>query len=1061
MKKLLHLLLIPLVGICFHTIATAQLPTITGVVTSSTDGQPLPGVNVIIKGTTQGATTNAEGRFSIEANQEQVLVFSFIGYAPQEVLIGNQTTLAVVLVEDITTLGEVAVFATGYEQLPKERATGSFVQADRELLNRRVSTNVLDRLEDVASGVIFNRQGSASDAISIRGRSTLFANANPLIVIDNFPYDGDLGNINPNDVESITVLKDAAAASIWGARAGNGVIVITTKKGTKNGPEISFNANVTVGEKNDAFYLPVMTTADYIDTEVQLFASGYYTALENSYNKRALTPVVELLIAERDGDITTEELHATLAAWKQRDVRDDFDRYLYQHPVNQQYAINLRGGTDKQHYVLGAGYDHNLGNLAGNTYGRVTLNMKNNWLLLRDKLTVSTDLYFTRTNASENGIDPSSLRMSVYDNLYPYAQLADAGGQPLAIVQDYREGFKRDAEALGLLDWSYKPLAERQAVTKTLKQNDYRINTALRYTLMPGLTAEALYQHWSATKDGRQHYSPDSYFTRNLINQYTQNTSGKLTYPIPQGGILDESSQTAVSHNFRAQLNYTKTIGNHALHGLAGYEVKEVNTTGGEYRHYGYNDNLARSTPVDYGTLYSQYYYPFSSARIPNIDQHTSLTDRFVSYYGNAGYTYQNRYTLTLSARKDQSNLFGVEANQKGVPLWSAGTLWSISDEPFYHVGFMPLLKLRMTYGYNGNIDKTVTAFTTAQTYGTNSTTGLPYARIMNPPNPALQWEKIRMINVGLDVELFKGNIVGSIEYYQKNGESLIGFVPVAPSTGVSRFKGNTSATRSHGVDLVLNTKNINRAFSWQTQFLYSTNHLKVTDYQDEAPALYLVNYGDIGNYVKEGNTLFGVYSYRWAGLDPAAGDPQGYLEGNVSKDYTRIVNEAKPDDLEYHGAARPTTFGSVRNTFSWHHFSLSFNISYRFGYYFRTRSIVYGNNLGLGGHGDYYNRWQQPGDENHTHVPAIPAGVIANRDQFYTYSSALVEKGDHIRLQDIQLSYTVPASGRTLPFTSAQVYAYVNNIGLLWKATDQVKDPDYNVMPPVRTYAIGLKIDF
>lgn len=1061
MKKLLHLLLIPIAGIWFQSVAAGQSLPITGVVTASTDGQPLPGVNVVIKGSTQGTTTSAAGTFSIEAGKEHVLVFSFIGYTPQEVLVGNQTTLTVVLVEDITTLSEVAVFATGYEQLPKERATGSFVHADHELLNRRVSTNILDRLEDVASGVIFNRSGSASDAISIRGRSTLFANANPLIVIDNFPYDGDLSNINPNDVESITVLKDAAAASIWGARAGNGVIVITTKKGTKTGPEVSFSANITAGEKNDAFYLPVMTTADYIDTEVQLFEGGYYTALENSYNKRALTPVVELLIAERAGDITTEELHATLAAWKQRDVRQDFDRYFYQHPVNQQYAVNLRGGTGKQHYVLGAGYDHNVGNLVGNSYGRVTLNMKNNWMLLSDKLSLTSELYFTRSTTSENGIDPGTLRMTVYDNLYPYAQLADAGGEPLAIVQDYREGFKRDAEASGLLNWAYKPLAERDAIHKTIKQSDYRINTALRYTVMPWLTAEALYQFWSSANDGRQHYSPESYFVRNLINQYTQTNTGKLTHPIPHGGILDEHFQTDLSHNFRVQLNYHKTFDNHAIHGLAGYEVKEVNTTGSQYRHYGYNDELARSTPVDYGTLYSQYYYPFSTARIPNVDQHLSLTDRFVSYYGNAGYTYRNRYTLTLSARKDQSNLFGVDANQRGVPLWSTGTLWTVSDEPFYQVGFMPLLKLRVTYGYSGNIDKTVTAYTTAQTYGTNSTTGLPYARIMNPPNPALQWEKIRMINVGIDVELFKGNIAGSIEYYQKHGESLIGFVPVAPSTGVSRFKGNNSATRSHGVDLVLNTKNINRKFTWHTQFLLSTNHLKVTNYQDEAPALYLVNYGDIGNYVKEGHTLFGVYSYRWAGLDPTTGDPQGYLEGGVSKDYTRIINEATPDDLEYHGAARPTTFGAVRNTFSWHNFSFSFNISYRFGYYFRTKSIVYGNNLGLGGHGDYYKRWQQPGDENSTHVPAIPAGIVANRDQFYTYSAALVEKGDHIRLQDIQLSYTMPSSTKVFPFKRAQVYAYINNIGLLWKATDQAKDPDYAVLPPVRTYAIGLKIDF
>ena len=213
--------------------ALGQAP-VSGRVVSAADKQPLPGVNVIVKGTTQGTTTDSDGKYSISAREKDILVFSFIGYATEESVVDSRASINIELVEDIATLDEVMIVSTGYEQLPKERATGSFSQVDNALVNRRVSTDLLSRLEDVTSGLIFNRNVEGVSDISIRGRSTIFGNANPLIVIDNFPYDGDINSINPNDVESVTVLKDAAAASIWGARAGNGVIVITTKKGRRD-----------------------------------------------------------------------------------------------------------------------------------------------------------------------------------------------------------------------------------------------------------------------------------------------------------------------------------------------------------------------------------------------------------------------------------------------------------------------------------------------------------------------------------------------------------------------------------------------------------------------------------------------------------------------------------------------------------------------------------------------------------------------------------------------------------------------------------------------------------
>ena len=281
MKKI-HILFI---AILYTTVSHAQQKkTVTGRITSSQDNAALPGVNVIIKGTTLGTSTNSDGIFTIEASDHQTLIFSFIGYKQMELPVGDHDNFDIQLEEDIATLGEITIVSTGYQQLPKERVNGSFVQIDNRLLSRRVSTHLLARLEDVTSGLIFNRNiaGEEND-ISIRGMSTINSQTQPLIVIDNFPFEGDINTLNPNDVESITILKDAAAASIWGARAGNGVIVITTKRGASNqAAKVSFNSNVTITQKPDLFYQSKMSSAQMIENERRLFYKGYYATAETS-----------------------------------------------------------------------------------------------------------------------------------------------------------------------------------------------------------------------------------------------------------------------------------------------------------------------------------------------------------------------------------------------------------------------------------------------------------------------------------------------------------------------------------------------------------------------------------------------------------------------------------------------------------------------------------------------------------------------------------------------------------------------------------------------------------
>ncbi|OOQ59995.1 SusC/RagA family TonB-linked outer membrane protein [Mucilaginibacter pedocola] len=1054
MKKL-YLLLFAIYFLAGGTLAAAQAPALRGTVLDA-EKHPVMGANVALLGTRYGAVSDAAGHFTLDAPVgEYRLRVSFIGFKPYElgVRLPMADTVTAVLQSNSNSLSEVTI-STGYQQIPKERATGSFVAVPRTLLERSVSTDIVDRLRDVVPGLSFNQNGSR---LSIRGQSTLFSNADPLIVVDGFPYNEPIENLNPNDVESISVLKDAAAASIWGTRAGNGVIVITTKKGGFNRPiAITFNSNVQVGERPALFSLNRMSSADYIGIEKRLFSEGYFDGTEAADNHLPLSPVVELLIQQRDGGLSAVEADKRIQALSAIDTRDDLLKYFYRLSVKQQYALSVDGGAALNRYFFSAGYDRNLDNEAGNGFNRVTLNGSQT-TRIGGRLELSTALNFTRTAADKN--NPFGLTWNRGQLLFPYARLAGPNGEPLAVTKDLRQNFVDAAPGAGLLDWNYRPLQDLRLSDNQNTQTAFRLNTGLKYRVLPGLNAQVLYQYEQTQTSGRDHQPAESFFARNLVNRYTQDDgSGTLTRTIPAGGILDLANSAAASHDGRAQLDYEHLFGTkHELTALAGYEVQSLNVAGDTYRLYGYDNVHASSGPVDGVTPFTYYDDLNNSAPIPLNQSNSSATDHYRSYYANAAYTYDGRITFSASGRLDQSNLFGVRTNQKGVPLYSAGLAWNIAKEAFYHMAWLPELKLRASFGYNGNSNKSLSAYTTASYFdGSDALTGLPYAGVINPPNPQLRWERVRHINFGLDFGALDGRLSGSFEYYFKRGIDLIGQAGFAPSTGITIFTGNTATASGHGLDLNLESKNITGKFNWVSNFYLSYVTDKVVAYNRQSTALSYLSDGSIGGYALSGRPLYAIYSYRSAGLDPQTGDPQGYLDGNISKDYGAILAAATPDNLVYHGPSRPPVFGAFRNTFTYGNWSLSANISYKLGYYFRRSSIRYGSDYGLAGqNGDYAIHWQQPGDEARTVVPSLPAVPDTQRDQFYAYSSALVESGSHIRLQDIRLAWS-------LPKYKLQVYAYAANLGILWRANKAGLDPDYaNTYTVPRTIAGGIRFTY
>ena len=1069
-KKFIYLFFL-FTSLGFSPGALAQLRHLTGTVLSA-EGKALSGVYVTTSDLHFTAVTDSLGHFNIAVPETlMVLQVSHIGYTRQRVPVpANNLPLTVFLKPETVAIGEVVV-STGYQTLSKDKTLGSFAVVDNQLINRSVSTGILSRLENITPALLFDHRFNGSPSLSIRGQSTIQSDENPLIIVDNFPYEGDIDNINPNDIERITVLKDAAAASIWGVRAGNGVIVINTKKG-RSGQKTGFqlNSTVTVGGKPDLFYNPqFLNSSDFIDVEQYLFDQDYYSWMEDYSTHPVISPVVQLLIARRDGEISNDEAEQQLADYRRQDVRRDFEKYFYRRSVNRQYSLSMRGGTETVDYYLSAGLDRNDDAPARNDLNRISFNSMLTCHPVK-ALEISSNIVYSHKKTQENNPGIANITSGGGYALYPYARLADQNGNPLAVVRDYNTDFAGQAEENGLADWYYRPLQDLRNNDYSTTTDNIRINTGLSYRLFSWLNTEGRYQYEHQTTATRHLQSLEMYYTRNLINQYAYtDDSGTLQFPLPEGAILDNSSSTLVSQSGRLQLNIDKNWNNvHHLTLLAGSEVRQLRTKAAANRLYGYNDDLLTFSPVDYTTSYLL--TPDGSrSRVPSGNSLSDLTDRNLSYYGNLSYSFAGRYMLSGSARKDESNLFGVDANQKGVPLWSAGLGWLIGPEAFYpFAGWLPTLKLRATYGYSGNVNKSLTAYATGYYYA-NSASGLSYVQILTPPNPNLRWEKVRMINFGIDFES-KGRVIsGSIDYYRKKGMDLIGRASLDPTVGFAvggrnEFTGNNSALKGQGLDIQLNFGKTLGPVNWTAQLFYShqTNHITGYDYESS----YISAYFGSSPVPVAGNPRYSIYSLKWAGLDPENGDPQIYMSGEQTKDYSSILSNLTLDDLVCEGSAMPTSFGSLRQNFRLGEFSAGFNISYKFGYVFLRPSLsYYALYNSWTGHEEFSRRWMNPGDEAVTQVPSMPEpGANSTRDFVYANAGINVEKGNHIRFQDINLSYDLLKNRMDwLPFSKATVYGYINNIGIIWRADKSGIDPDYiyQSYPPSRTYSLGINILF
>lgn len=1037
--------------------------------------EPVP-ATITVKRTGKSVANNINGEFSVaNIDGKDTLVITGVSLETLEVAINNRSDLKNIVVKSKERREAEVVINTGYQTLQPNEVNGAVITIDNETLNQQVGTNILNRLNNVTSGLAFTNKSNLNPQsnlnISIRGLSTINGPLDPIVVLDNFIYEGNIDNINPDNIESVTILKDAAATSIYGARGGNGVIVLTSKKGKFNQPlTLEYNSSFIWNKKPDLFFQPQISSSDYIDMEQFLFQNGYYNSLitYDYYYHTPFTPAVQVFIKRRQGEMTAEDSASQINALKGVDIRNYYNKYLYRGAFTQQHSVMLRGGSDKNNYLFSANYSNNISESHA-VNQKLNLSIENNFKPFKN-FTLHTGAYYTKSKLSSG--KPKSVKLGTR-TVVPYLSLADTNGNPLSVPMYYSDAFTDTLGGGKLLSMKYYPLEDYKHNKIETSIEEWIANIGATFKIFRGLNADVKFQYERQNTNSENIADIESYSTRELINRFSQinRTTGAIKYIVPLGGILRSDNASTLAQNFRAQLNYSRTWGEHYLQVMAGDEIREIKGSTSSNTLYGYDQELLTTAYIDFSNRYPNN-ISGGTATIPGNSYIRSTINKYVSVYGNFNYLYKNRYSLTGSARKDGSNIFGANTNDKWKPLWSMGIGWFISRENGYKLTTVPYLKVRASLGVSGNVDVSRSALPVG-VYRQSNETNLPYLYINAINDPSLRWEQSKQLNIGAEFSVLSF-LTGSVDYYVKKGSDLYGVTPYDYTTwgGSAQIIKNVANMKGHGIDITLNSKNIDKDFKWVTTLLFNYNNNKTTRYYDDnaEKGNTLISATGVNITPAVGYPLYGIAAYKWGGLDEK-GDPQGFLNGEKSTDYTSIINGVyemgiKSDNVVFIGSAIPVYFGSLINTLSFHNISIAVNISYKFGYYFKKPSLYYRALFDLGASGgSFAERWQKPGDEKITSVPAMVYTnypQFTNRETFYNLAEVTVFRGDHIRLEYINVAYSINTTKISKAISSLKLYGNIANIGILWRANKERIDPDYITSIPTPTsFAAGIKAIF
>lgn len=1051
--------------VCIHSnyaYAQTAIMRVWGEVFNKETGKPISGISMrMLKSLTRAHTDSTGEYYLVLSYPNDTLVFSGVGFEDIRYPISVNTRLPLIvrMQPSINTIDEVTV-ESGFQSIPKERATGSYSFIDSSLWNQRVGTNVVTRLEGLTNGLLINRSNPSDPTIQIRGLSSLRSESiKPLIVLDNFPFEGDLNTLNPNDIESISILKDAAATSIWGARAGNGVIVIKSKMPNyQQRIATSVTSNLTMSPKPNLFTANHMPVEEYIEMEKFLYEKGYYASRFTTLSKPPIPLVAELMEKKKLGNLSLDELEYELSLLKQQDYRNDLQKYFYRNAINQQYAANISGSSERIKYMISTGYDKNTEHLVGNVFQRFNLR-SNNVVQLNNQLSVNLGVWMAFQNNENN----SPGGYGDFAGISGYNSLATNEGHALPLDIYYR-GYFTDTVGRGeLLDWKYRPVQELDLNDKNTRSKDIIINWGMDYKWKYGLSANVKIQNQFGNNDYVNMHHSDSYYVRNIVNRFSQIKDGKVQRIVPVGDIHESLYSNRKSYNVRGQIDYDTSFINHQVNAIIGAEIRDSKMESNSSLLYGYDADKLTFSNINTNIQYPSLFNLFGNNYIPNGINLNRYTNRFISIYANAAYSYSNRYIITTSLRKDASNLFGVSTNQKWNPFWSLGGLWHLSKESFFSSRLFNKLSVRGTYGSSGNIPAGATALTQINYYSASySPVNESFASIFMGPNPSLRWETVNTANFAIDFDMFRnGFLSGSIEYYTKNSKELFNATQLDPIIGMSIQSKNSASMNGNGVDLNISIRAINRNITWKSLFLASYSTYKVTKNLDPPSLEGLVSSGR-SIFPIEGYNPYLLVSYKWAGLNPENGNPRGYYKGEISEDYSAMLSNTL-DEQVIHGSAISPIYGSWRNDITWRNWSFVVGVSFKSGHYFRKHTLNYGTLFQYGesnGNEDYAYRWREKGDELYTDIPSLQYPVNARRDNFYRNAAINVQRGDHIRLNEVRFQYQYLTKAKN-SIKSLTCYIFIDNMNvLLWKKNSFGLDPENLIgfKRPIN-YSVGLQL--
>ena len=1064
----------------------AQTRTVTGSVFDKADNQPVIGATIAVmsaQGTVaHGTTTDLDGKFKLEVpSGTQNLTCRFMGYTTTTIhLQTGKDNYTVYMENDSKQLNELVV--TGYQAIDRRKLTSAVttIKMSDEIIGgvNNIDQALAGQIAGLSS-VTSSGSPGAPVKLRIRGTASLSGTQDPLWVLDGIPLEGtdipsmedlqDIDNIyqtsiagiNPQDIESITVLKDAAATAIYGARAANGVIVITTKKGKAGKPQINFSMKLTYNPKTDIDRLNLLNSDEKVDLELGLLQSDY-TSRENKGDVARIIAGYGLTDAYKAGgwNALSPEAQADINAL--RAVNTDWNDILFRGVFNQEYNVSLSGGSEKATYYSALGYYVEQGNVESVKNDRFNLTLKTDYRI-NSKLKVGASVFANRRKQRSYLTYNEGFTNPVY-----YSRIANPYMRPF------------DDEGNYIYDTNVQ---HRQGddIVPDFNIFEERANTSNENTftsLMSIFDAEFKWnEHFKVTSQfGLQwdenmiekYAGQDSYAMRREKEQHQYNG----TTVLPEGGSNKITENHSSQWTWKAMAEYQNRFKDiHELELMAGTEIRHNEDKSLYSAVYGYDARTLTSKPI---------IFP-NEEKAESVPLHTEtyLENAFVSWFATGSYTLLHRYTLGGSIRFDGSDIFGVAKKYRYLPLYSVSGLWRISDEPFMkNVTVINHLGLRASYGLQGNIDKNTSPYLIG-IY--DQTTILPgnsedAIRPSSAPNPDLRWEKTQSANIGMDLSLWDNIISLSVDYYYRKGTDLIGLRMLPLETGYTSTTVNWAQMENEGVEVALTTRNIHtKDFTWFTNLNFGYNDNTVLRETVAENAI---------KPSREGYSVGAIFAYKTAGLDD-----EGYplfltQDGRkvTATEFFKLNNagastlsaEEQRNLYSYIGSTEPKVSGGFMNTFKYKRVTLGINCIFNFGMYVQTTPTYDPTNYdrGLNSNRDILNRWTP--DHTNTTLPKLMTENDGRTGEYLRYKEQnlfreldiWVKKQNYFRFESIRLGYELPEKWlKPVGIKSASVSLEGRNLWVIASNYHNYLDPETMGNPyaaPIpKSFIFGLNVNF